>query len=790
MTLARRERNRMDRRKDSGLSPQEMDLIRQQAMDLAGIGLLRERLDGTILYCDRGALRILDLQDRFEDPSEVAGLNIAELISYLEPPERLRATIREHQRVRNLECPFRTLKGELRWALFDAYLLKNGETGEEAIQILCRDITQVREVEERLQRSEQLYRTLAEGAEDFIFVIDREDRVRYVNSYAAASLHCTPQEIIGRKREVLFPPDIARQQGQHLQQVFQTGQKLSAVDRLVIPGKSMWLDTTLTPVDRKDGVVETVMGISRDITSLKQAEEKLLHSELRYRTLFETSKDAILLATLEGRVLDCNDSACHMYGYLREDLLKLEVSDLAPPDVAAMIPQIISENIGKGELHVELVGKRRDGAVFPIEVNARAVRIREETLGIVYVRDITERERDARERQQLENDLRHTQKMEALGQLAGGVAHDFNNLLTAIIGSVDVALDRLSRTPAVTAAATVRSCLEEIEEAGQRAASLTRQLLTFSRKQVLKVQVADPNQIVADLERLLRRLIGEHIVLKITLTPSIGRVRTDVGQMEQVLMNLALNARDAMPQGGTLTIQTGHLDLTRAYQRRHVGARTGPHVVFTITDTGTGMDQHTLDHIFEPFFTTKAAGRGTGLGLATVYGIITQAGGHITVESTPGGPTTFRIHVPAVSEPEDTATELADRSEARGKETVLICEDEGLVLRLASRVLKDAGYTVLEAQAGDQAIQAAASHPGPIHLLVTDVVMPGLNGRQLADALRTTHPTLRVLFVSGYTSDLISTQGVLDKGFEFLPKPFDSGQLLQRVREVLDSTGR
>lgn len=777
----------MDRREGCGLSPQEMDLIRQEAMNFAGIGLYRYRYDGTIVCIDAGALRILDLQDRFSDPSAVIGLNIADLITYLDLPGRLREVLRGQRHVRNFEYRLQTLKGDRRWGLLDAYVVPDGQAGEEAIQVICRDITQVKEVEERLQRSERLYRTLAESAQDFIFVIDRQDRVRYVNRYAAATLRRTPDELIGGSRETLFPPDIARGQGISLRKVFQTSRPLSVVSRIVLPGGNRWIDTVLTPAEYKDGIVNTVMGISRDITSIKQTEEELLNSELRYRTLFEASTDAVFLETLDGRILDCNESACRMYGYHREDLLRLVVTALVPPDVAAQIPQIISSHMNDGELHLESVGKRQDGSLFPTEVSARAVKIRDEMLAIVYVRDITERQRIAREHERLENDLRHAQKMEALGQLASGVAHDFNNLLTAIIGSADVALDRYSEIPTAKAMAVVRSCLEEIEQAGQRAASLTRQLLAFSRKQVLKVEIVDPNQIVTDLERLLRRLIGENIVLDTMLAPGIGRIRTDTGQIEQVLMNLAVNARDAMPQGGTLTIQTGRVDLTESYCRHHIGAHPGPHVVFTVADTGTGMDQDTLTHIFEPFFTTKAVGKGTGLGLATAYGIVTQAGGHIAVESEVGSGTTFRIHIPAVSESTIAPAPAVSHPAARGKETVLVCEDEDLVLRLASRVLTDNGYTVLEAQGGERAIEAAATHAGPIHLLVTDVIMPGLNGRQLADTLKAAHPDLRVLFISGYTSDLISTEGILDQGLEFLAKPFDSRRLLQRVREVLDN---
>jgi signal transduction histidine kinase/ActR/RegA family two-component response regulator len=388
---------------------------------------------------------------------------------------------------------------------------------------------------------------------------------------------------------------------------------------------------------------------------------------------------------------------------------------------------------------------------------------------------------DITERRRLEEQYLQAQKKEAVGRLAGGVAHDFNNLLTVINGSGDLALGTLPPDHPAT------GFLTEMVRAGERGAVLTRQLLAFSRQQLVTPRVLDLNAIVLDLEKLLGRIIGEDIVLSCHLQPGLGSVKADAGQVEQVLMNLAVNARDAMPRGGKLTIETRNVELDPSYAGTHAEARPGPHVLLAVSDTGSGMTAEVRARIFDPFFTTKEVGKGTGLGLATVHGIVKQSGGHVGVYTEPGRGTTFKVYLPRVPEaPARGKSHAGQVVLPRGTETVLLAEDEDAVRSLLALVLRQGGYTVLEASDGQKALHIAAGHQGPIHLLVTDVVLPEVGGRELAERLQAGRPQMKVLYLSGYTRDAVVRHGILEDQVHFLSKPFSPAVLAQKVREVLD----
>jgi nitrogen-specific signal transduction histidine kinase len=392
---------------------------------------------------------------------------------------------------------------------------------------------------------------------------------------------------------------------------------------------------------------------------------------------------------------------------------------------------------------------------------------------------------DLTEIRQLEVQYRQSQKMEAIGRLAGGIAHDFNNILTAILGTSDLLIEALAP------GSRARDDVEEIRRAGTRAAGLTRQLLVFSRQQVLQPHELDVNDIVRDADSMLRRLIGENIELRTTLAPDLGAVRADAGQLEQVIVNLTLNARDAMPRGGVVTIETANVELDKGYAEGHVPAQPGPYVLLAVSDTGVGMDAAVKARLFEPFFTTKEPGKGTGLGLATVYGIVKQNGGYIWAYSEPGHGATFKIYLPRagpVSEP--AVRKDVSVAVPRGSEVLLVVEDQAQLLRVTTRILEGCGYTVLAAAGGEEALRTAERHKGRIDLLVTDVVMPGLNGREVALLLGPLHPETKVLFVSGYPDASIVHQGLLEPGLAFLQKPFRPDVLARKVREVLDGSGR
>jgi CheY-like chemotaxis protein len=371
--------------------------------------------------------------------------------------------------------------------------------------------------------------------------------------------------------------------------------------------------------------------------------------------------------------------------------------------------------------------------------------------------------------------------MEAVGQLAGGIAHDFNNLLTAILGNTQLLLRDLPPGD------TKRQDVEEIRKASERAASLTRQLLAYSRRQMLQPEILDLNVVVAEMDRMLRRLIGEHIALNTVLAPELGRVRADPNQIEQVIVNLAVNARDAMPDGGKLTIETANMELDESFAQAHLGAVPGHYAMVAVTDTGSGMDASVRAHLFEPFFTTKEVGKGTGLGLATVYGIVKQSDGYISVYSEPGRGSSFKVYLPRIQTPQSAATASGKDRLDRGTETILVVEDEAAVLALSRRALEMQGYVVLAAADPAAAIRVVERHGGMIHLLLTDVVMPGLSGRELADRLIARRPGLRVLYMSGYPGDAVVQHGALPVGSAFLQKPFSPDGLARKVRDVLDS---
>ena len=390
-------------------------------------------------------------------------------------------------------------------------------------------------------------------------------------------------------------------------------------------------------------------------------------------------------------------------------------------------------------------------------------------------------QRDVTEQRHLEEQFRQSQKMEAVGQLAGGIAHDFNNLLTAILGNTQLLLRELPPGD------SMHGDVEEIRKASERAASLTRQLLAYSRRQMLQPEVLDLNVVMAEMDKMLRRLIGEHIDLVAVFAPDLGRVRADPNQIEQVIVNLAVNARDAMPDGGKLTIATANVDLDETFAQAHLGSVPGSYAMLAVTDTGVGMDATVRAHLFEPFFTTKEVGRGTGLGLATVYGIVKQSGGYISVYSEPGHGSSFKIYLPRIATPAEPPAGAPKGGPAPGSETVLVVEDEPAVLTLSRRALESQGYVVLAASDADAALRVVERHGGMIHLLLTDVVMPGLSGRELADRLSAQRPGIRVLYMSGYPGDAVVQHGTLPLGSAFLQKPFSPDGLARKVRDVLDA---
>jgi hypothetical protein len=492
--------------------------------------------------------------------------------------------------------------------------------------------------------------------------------------------------------------------------------------------------------------------------------------------LFDANAEAMYVYDLETyRFVAVNQAAINRYGYSRDEFLAMTVFDLRPPEEAAKLQDYLREHPRVSETTSGWIHRRKDGTLLEAEVVAHTIDFGGRPANLVLARDVTEQRR-------LEAQLRQAQKMEAVGRLAGGIAHDFNNLLTAILGSAQLALREID------ASHPVREDLEEIHRAGLRAADLTRQLLAYSRRQVVTPKVIDLNEAVRNLDSMLRRLIREDIELELDLAPRALAVKSDPGQLEQVVLNLVVNARDALPQGGGITVRTAAALLGTQQPDNDPPAPPGPYIALAVSDTGTGLSPEARAHLFEPFFTTKELGKGTGLGLATVYGIVKQNGGFIYVDSAPGQGTTVRVYLPEAVEPLP-ATEGPPITvpATGGSETVLLVEDEPAVRQFARRALEANGYLVLAAARGEEALSLAARHQGPIHVLVTDVVMPGMGGPELARRLAERRPTLRVLYCSGYTDDAAVREGVREAGRAFLQKPFASEDLIQKLREVLTS---
>jgi PAS domain S-box-containing protein len=521
---------------------------------------------------------------------------------------------------------------------------------------------------------------------------------------------------------------------------------------------------------------ECMLSVTHDITDRKRVEEELQKSESHFRSLVHDAPYGIYRVTLDGRLLEVNPALVMMLGYESEaELLRCNVERDIYRDTQAPQSPIKEYSQKEDFREIEAEWRRKDGKIITVRMTGHPVSQKDNSLDYfeVFAEDITER-------RSLERQLFQSQKMEAIGRLAGGIAHDFNNLLSIILGHSDILEQQAG------ANGRLRKSVEATRQAAERAAALTMQLLAFSRKQVIEPTVIDLNTSVKEIEKMLHRVIGEDIELAIRVQPDLGRVKADPGQLSQVLMNLAVNSRDAMPGGGKLVIETANVELDDTYVRQHLGARRGLYVMLAVSDTGIGMDSETLSHIFEPFFTTKEKGKGTGLGLSMVYGIVKQSNGYIMAYSEPGRGTTFKVYFPRTDESMPARQETQNEI-PRGSEAILVVEDEPALRELTCLLLEDAGYTVLDSSGVEDALETAKDVQRRIDLLLTDIVMPRLDGRELANQIVSFRPNLKVLYMSGYTDDVIVHRCVLTQGAALVQKPFTKSTLLRKVRDTLDS---
>ena len=795
--------------------------------------------DGILLQMNPAGLAMLEA----DGPEQIVGQAAVDLVV----PEHQAAFRALVQRVAlagsgRLEFEVRTLKGAHRW--LETQMVPLERDGRvHTLLALTHDVTQRRRAEQ-VQRATYRISEATLATDNLQALLAETHRIVgelmparnfYVALYDPATERLSfPYFVDAYDPEVPAPSRPLR--NGLTEYVLRTGEPLLATpevhEALVARGEAEligapsldWLGVPLRVKDRTIGVVvaqtyeagvrygphelDILTFVSAQIAMAverKGADHALRQSEERYRTFIEQSSEGVSRLEFDppvpvtlpedeqvdrmyasASVAECNDAMARMYGFTEaRELVGTRLADLHDRGDAANREQMrgfirAGYRLADSETH------ERDRQGRPRAFLNNIVGFIE---GGCLVR-VWGTQRDITEQRHLEEQFRQAQKMEAVGQLAGGIAHDFNNLLTAILGNTQLLLRDLPPGGAMHAD------VEEIRKASERAAALTRQLLAYSRRQMLQPESLDLNVVVADMDRMLRRLIGEHIELATVLAPELGRVRADPSQLEQVMVNLVVNARDAMPEGGKLTIETANVELDEAYAREHLGAVAGAYVRLAVTDTGTGMDASVRAHLFEPFFTTKEVGKGTGLGLATVYGIVKQSGGYVSVYTEPGHGSSFKVYLPRTASPASPASAAAPASSsttsprppaARGSETILIVEDDPAVLALSSRALEAQGYTVLAAADGTAALRVVERHGGPIHLLLTDLVMPGMSGRDLAAHLAARRAGIRVLYMSGYPGDAVVHRGALAPGSAFLQKPFAPDGLARKVRDVLDA---
>jgi PAS domain S-box-containing protein len=639
------------------------------------------------------------------------------------------------------------------------------------------DITERKRAEGALRESEERYRLLFESNPHPMWVYELETlRFLAVNEAAVQHYGYSCEEFLSMTIKDMRPPEDIPALMKNISHLSGGLNQAGIWRHQKKDGTLIDVEVTSHSLIFAGRSAEVVL--VNDVTERKRAEQELSQSEERYRDLVENAHDIIYSHDLEGNYTSVNKAGEQITGYTREEALKMNLMQTVAPEYLEGTREMIRKKLaGEKVTAYELEVIAKDGHRVTLEVNTKLVMQDGVAVGVQGIaRNITERK-------QLEDQLRQSQKMEAVGRLAGGVAHDFNNLLTAIIGYSELSIRKLK------AEDPLRHNIEEIKKAGERATNLTRQLLAFSRKQVLQPKVLDINTVVSDVEKMLHRLIGEDIDLRTLLAPELGSIKADPGQIEQVILNLVVNARDAMPHGGEMTIETENVYLDAEYAKHHIAVEPGPYVMLAVSDNGCGMDEEIRAQIFEPFFTTKEQGKGTGLGLSTVYGIIKQSKGSIWVYSEVEQGTTFKVYLPRVDEGVEKAVHSQEsKPDGKGHETVLLVEDDEIVRGIARMSLELGGYKILTATSAHEALLICGQDKEPIHLMLTDVIMPGMSGPVLAEQIRKLLPQLTVLYMSGYTQDAIVHHGVLREGVNFIEKPFTPGALARKVREVLDAS--
>jgi two-component system cell cycle sensor histidine kinase/response regulator CckA len=762
------------------------------------VDITPELVASQILETMEGAVIVVDLEEKIRLINRFALEKFGylkadvlgeDLTSILHIPHEPSAEVRagEGSRAREMTWPGRNGKQ------FEVIVSLSPVMDHLNIQIgavyVAHDITERKRAEEALQESEEKYRSLVETAQDPIFTSDADGHFLYVNS-AAGRFSATPAGIIGKTLHDFFPQDTADRYLKEVRQVIRTGEGKISEDLSEINGRPCWFSNNIQPIRDRFGSIKAVQVVMRDIDGLKRAEESLRDSEERLQAAVNVSQIGIFDNDHIADTIIWSPQQRKIHGLGPEEPVTLQVFfELVHPEDRERIAEAVRrahDPAGDGIWDIEHRIIRRDGTLRWLRQRSQTFFVGEgdarrpvRTIGAVL--DITDQKLAEVESEKLHTQLVQSQKMESIGQLAGGIAHDFNNILAAIVGYGHLIKMHIKEDD------PNRVYLDQILTSAERAAGLTQSLLAFSRKQVINPKNIDLNNVILKIEKFLSRVIGEQIMLTAVLGEEELLIYADVTQIEQILMNLATNARDAMPRGGTLMIQTGGAVLDEGYVRTHGYGLPGRYAVLTVSDTGEGMDEQTQKKIFDPFFTTKELGRGTGLGLAIIYGIVKQNNGFINVYSEVGKGTTIKIYLPLIMTGDEDARIAEVLAPVRGgTETILLAEDNDEVRKLTQVVLSEFGYRVIQAVDGEEALRKFLDNRAAISLLIVDVIMPRMNGRDVYEEVKRIRPDVKVLFTSGYPADLIQKEGVLEKGLNFLSKPASPQAVLRAVRQLLD----
>ncbi len=744
-------------------------------------GILTIDMKGNILDFNEAAHRQLGYSRE-----EFGRLHLCE-IDACQGPEEIQKSVEDVLKKGGAEFEVRhkTKKGEIR----DVHIISHvvNLSGQKVLHTIWQDVTDRKQAEEALRKSEKMLQTIIEAEPECVKVLDKNANLIMMNRAGLDMIQVDSlDQVRGQCICPLVTSDYRTAFMELTSRVFQGESGTLLFEMVGMKGRRLWLETHAVPLRNEKNEITALLGVTRDVTERKRAEEELREKEGNYRLLFESANDGIFIHDETG-FIDCNQKGAEMYGLTKAEIIGRSPGEFAPklqPD-GRLSSEVAGEKIRAALNGVPQVFEwqpvRADGSPFDVEITLSRLELGGKMCVQAIVRDISERKRAEEERAKLQAQLFQSQKMESVGRLAGGVAHDFNNMLSAILGYTEMALME------DTSVGAIHTYLKVIEEAARRSAALVRQLLTFARKQTVAPKVLDLNDTVSDLLKMLQRLMGEDIDFAWMPGEALWPVKIDPSQIDQLLANLCVNARDSIAGVGKITIETENAVIDKSYCDVHAGFVPGKYVMLAVSDNGCGMNKEVIDHLFEPFFTTKEVGKGTGLGLATVYGIVKQNEGFMNTYSETGSGSTFKIYLPRFEgeAAEPAAAVTTETPEGHG-ETVLLVEDEASILNMSRDMLKSLGYNVLTAAAPGEALRRVKSHAGEIQLLLTDVVMPEMNGRDLAKLLGEIIPGLKCLFSSAYTANVIAHRGILDKGVHFLQKPFSRKELAIKVREALE----